>query len=190
MSLPSSGTAKFLTNVNVRAGPTTGSSAVAMYHPGETVRFDRVVNGDGRTWISYIGGSGNRRYCCAIDRNGEKYIDIGDDNHVLPYLQQQSSKRGVRVSGCLFCACCWLASLKSIAEVDNAFEWCVNRGYVRRSDAYCLGPSREPLARKIAEYYGRPFKNGFSIRQGRNHFYVVDSSGKEAYNSAGWGYGH
>ena len=72
--IASSGTAYFLTSVKVRAGPSTSSEHVATYSKGESVKYDKVVKGDGRTWISYIGGSGNRRYCCAIDKDGSQYI--------------------------------------------------------------------------------------------------------------------
>ena len=72
--------ARFLTNVKVRAGPTTSTESVATYHAGETVKYDKTVNNEGRLWIEYIGKSGNRRYCCAVDTNGEKYIDLGNNN--------------------------------------------------------------------------------------------------------------
>ena len=73
--------ARFLTNVKVRAGPSTSSQSVATYNQGETVKYDSTVQNEGRLWISYIGGSGNRRYCCAIDTNGQKYIDLGGNNN-------------------------------------------------------------------------------------------------------------
>ena len=72
--------ARFLTNVKLRAGPSTSSESVATYKSGETVKYDKTVNNEGRLWISYIGNSGNRRYCCAIDTNGEKYIDLGNNS--------------------------------------------------------------------------------------------------------------
>ena len=72
--------ARFLTNVKVRAGPSTSSESVATYKSGETVKYDKTVNNEGRLLISYIGNSGNRRYCCAIDTNGEKYIDLGNNS--------------------------------------------------------------------------------------------------------------
>ena len=71
---------KFLANVKVRTGPSISSESVATYYPGETVKYDKTVNNEGRLWISYIGKSGNRRYCCAIDANGEKYIDLGNNS--------------------------------------------------------------------------------------------------------------
>lgn len=202
MSLPSSGRARFLTNVKVRSGPSTASSQQALYTTGETVNYDSVVSGDGRTWISYIGRSGQRRYCCAIDRDGSRYVEVGSVPPVpvprptpsgidgLPFLQRQSRHPGVRGEGCMFCAACWLGGLNTIGEVDDAFDWCVAMGYVRRSDALCNGLSREPLGRKIAQHYRRSFREGCRIQPGTHHFYVVDGSGREVYNSAGWGVLH
>ena len=64
---------RFNDNVNVRAGPSTDTQRVAQYHPGETVKLDGFhATGDGRTWGTYIGGSGQRRYVCLND-NGESY---------------------------------------------------------------------------------------------------------------------
>ena len=71
--------ATFLTTVKVRAGPSTSTESVAVYKQGETVKYDKTVENEGRLWISYIGGSGNRRYCCARDVNGEVYIDLGNN---------------------------------------------------------------------------------------------------------------
>ena len=70
--------ARFLTRVKVRTGPSTSTESVAVYSAGETVKYDKTVENEGRLWISYIGGSGNRRYCCARDTNGETYIDLGN----------------------------------------------------------------------------------------------------------------
>ena len=70
--------ATFLTTVKVRAGPSTSTESVAVYKQGETVKYDKTVENEGRLWISYVGGSGNRRYCCARDTNGEVYINLGN----------------------------------------------------------------------------------------------------------------
>ena len=73
--------ARFLTTVKVRAGPSTSTQAVATYSAGETVNYDQKVENEGRLWISYIGDSGKRRYCCARDTNGEKYIELENDGN-------------------------------------------------------------------------------------------------------------
>ena len=71
--------ARFLTTVKVRAGPSTSTQAVATYSAGETVNYDKTVENEGRLWISYVGRSGKRRYCCARDTNGETYINLGNN---------------------------------------------------------------------------------------------------------------
>ena len=73
--------ATFLTRVKVRAGPSTLKESVDSYAAGETVYYDRKVENEGRLWISYVGRSGNRRYCCARDTNGEIYIKLGNNGN-------------------------------------------------------------------------------------------------------------
>jgi hypothetical protein len=191
MPFSTSGVGKFVETVRVRSQPSTNSEQVATYYPGETVRYDSIVEGDGRLWISYIGQSGNRRYCCLRDRDGSIYIEVPHDGgsqvEGLQYLQKQSSHEAVRKEGCLFCSICWIANLKTIQEVDRAFEWARSRGKVR-SDSYILMSSLQ-LAREIAQQFGRDHKRGYNIEEGRNHFYVV-LNGREVYNSMGWGAYH
>lgn len=47
---------------NVRSGPSTSSPVVAQYRPNEVIYYDEVWEGNGYRWISYIGGSGKRRW--------------------------------------------------------------------------------------------------------------------------------
>ena len=66
----------FLTTVRVRAGPSISTEKVEKYCEGVIVRYDSTVENEGRLWISHIGRSGNRRFCCARDNTGEWYINI------------------------------------------------------------------------------------------------------------------
>ena len=47
---------------NVRSAPNTRAEIVATYGVGQRIRYDSVYECDGYRWISYIGGSGKRRY--------------------------------------------------------------------------------------------------------------------------------
>lgn len=47
---------------NVRSGPSTSASVVAQYSPGQVIKYDQVWEGNGYRWISYVGGSGQRRW--------------------------------------------------------------------------------------------------------------------------------
>lgn len=61
-TIPSSGTYRFTARSAVRPEARMASAELAHYNPGMTVYYDRVLQSEGRTWISYIAGSGNRRY--------------------------------------------------------------------------------------------------------------------------------
>lgn len=47
---------------NVRSEPNTNAPIVAQYQENKPIHYDQVWEGDGYRWISYIGGSGKRRY--------------------------------------------------------------------------------------------------------------------------------
>ena len=197
----------FLDTVNVRTQPSISSEIVAKYQKGESVIYDNIIENEGRLWITYIGRSGNRRYCCARDITGEILIDNSiihysninsnntinsnnnsNNNNVFPFLQKQSKYAALRMEGCLFCAACFLGGLNNINEVDECFEWAVQNGKVRGKDSY-VNINRLDLAKQIAEKYRRDYKD-YNIVKGNNHFYVVDTNGNEVYNSAGPGWGH
>ncbi|HEM6237676.1 TPA: SH3 domain-containing protein [Streptococcus suis] len=61
-NLPSSGTYTFSSKAIVRNSPSQSASEITYYGAGSSVRYDRVVTSEGRTWISYISYSGARRY--------------------------------------------------------------------------------------------------------------------------------
>ena len=64
--------------LNVRAGAGLGAEIVAVYGAGESINYDGWCDVDGYIWISYIGGSGNRRYV-AVGRseNGRRVTSFG-----------------------------------------------------------------------------------------------------------------
>ena len=61
-NLANSGVYKFTQSTPVRSSLSLNSSEVARYSPGQTVIYDRTMEAEGYRWISYIGGSGHRRY--------------------------------------------------------------------------------------------------------------------------------
>lgn len=60
--LPSKGTYYFTSRKEVRGEPSLSSPELAYYDNGMSVYYDKVLKSEGYQWISYIGGSGNRRY--------------------------------------------------------------------------------------------------------------------------------
>ena len=64
--------------LNVRAGAGLGAEIVAVYGAGETINYDGWCDVDGYIWISYIGGSGNRRYVAVgQSANGRRVTSFG-----------------------------------------------------------------------------------------------------------------
>ena len=62
------------TSLNVRASASSSSESVAKYYNGETIKYDSIVKNSECTWLSYIGGSGNRRYVCGKTASGSCYV--------------------------------------------------------------------------------------------------------------------
>ena len=60
--------------LNVRASASSSSESVAKYYNGETIKYDSIVKNSECTWLSYIGGSGNRRYVCGKTASGTCYV--------------------------------------------------------------------------------------------------------------------
>lgn len=56
---------------NVRSAPNTRAEVVATYGVGQSIKYDQVWEGDGYRWISYIGGSGKRRYVAFRKLSGD-----------------------------------------------------------------------------------------------------------------------
>lgn len=71
-SYSENGTCTVHTTLNIRTAPNTSSDVVGQYHNGESVVYDTVVLTEQYVWISWIGGSGKRRYMAIKDRINNK----------------------------------------------------------------------------------------------------------------------
>ncbi|MBG9366717.1 SH3 domain-containing protein [Streptococcus sp. NLN64] len=60
--LPSAGTYTFGAEALVKNQAQMSAPAVALYEKGMSVNYDKIIQAEGRNWISYISGSGIRRY--------------------------------------------------------------------------------------------------------------------------------
>lgn len=61
-ALAASGKYQFTSRASVKAEPKIASSELAYYEKGQSVSYDKTLEADGYKWISYIAGSGLRRY--------------------------------------------------------------------------------------------------------------------------------
>ena len=196
------GKAQFLLKVKVLSSPSSSSKHISNFDKGETVQYDSVINNEGRTWISFIGG-GTRLYCCAVDNDGEPYVKCISssqpqvENPILrsgetgfPQIPRQGafSQGGIAVSGCLFLSECVKGGCTTQEQCVKAWEWAVSRGKVRERDAYvnCRGGD---LAREIAREFNLSFHEDYDICYNamQSHYYVRQN-GIEIFNSGGLGY--
>ena len=82
------------THLNVRAGPSTNTAIVAYYDPGQIINSgEEIIFNEGRYWLKYTGGSGNKRFVCAYDLNGSKFVEV-PPNVPGPRPEKKDDRRG------------------------------------------------------------------------------------------------
>ena len=132
-------------NVNVRDGPSTSANSVAKYSKGEIINSGNLlIENEGRIWLRYKGSSGNQRYICAINNNGEVYVDVASGIPGPRSLNQGSgsSSGGKTESGWVitfYCACIKCCG-KSDAITASGYK-------LKESDSFkvCAAPKEIPF---------------------------------------------
>ena len=74
-SLPDAGTYTFKERSSIKAEPRVASPELAYYDAGMSVNYDKVVNNDGYTWLSYLSYSGNRFYVAIAPTSVTKPVE-------------------------------------------------------------------------------------------------------------------
>lgn len=62
VNLPNSGSYTFTKQSYIKNEPRMNATTVAYYDAGSSVNYDKIVESEGHSWLSYISGSGVRRY--------------------------------------------------------------------------------------------------------------------------------
>ena len=71
-------------HLRVRAGPSTNTEEVDYYDAGQVIySCDGLIINEGRFWLRYTGNSGNKRYICAINDDGSKYVDYPENLPII-----------------------------------------------------------------------------------------------------------
>ena len=73
--LPDAGTYTFKERSSIKAEPRVASPELAYYDAGMSVNYDKVVNNDGYTWLSYLSYSGNRFYVAIAPTSVTKPVE-------------------------------------------------------------------------------------------------------------------
>ena len=74
-NLPASGSYTFTARTGIKTQPLVANPDVGYYDAGMSVNYDKVVNNDGYTWLSYLSYSGNRFYVAIAPTSVTKPVE-------------------------------------------------------------------------------------------------------------------
>ena len=74
-NLPASGSYTFTARSGIKTQPLVANPDVSYYDAGMSVNYDKVVNNDGYTWLSYLSYSGNRFYVAIASTSVTKPVE-------------------------------------------------------------------------------------------------------------------
>ena len=74
-NLPSSGSYTFTARSGIKIQPLVANPDVSYYDSGMSVNYDKVVNNDGYTWLSYLSYSGHRFYVAIAPTSVTKPVE-------------------------------------------------------------------------------------------------------------------
>ena len=74
-NLPASGSYTFTARTGIKTQPLVANPDVSYYDSGMSVNYDKVVNNDGYTWLSYLSYSGNRFYVAITPTSVTKPVE-------------------------------------------------------------------------------------------------------------------
>ena len=74
-NLPASGSYTFTARTGIKTQPLVANPDVSYYDAGMSVNYDKVVNNDGYTWLSYLSYSGQRFYVAIAPTSVTKPVE-------------------------------------------------------------------------------------------------------------------
>ena len=182
-------------HLRVRAGPSVNTPEVAYYDAGQVINSVLgTIENEGRTWLKYMGGSGNVRYICLRDINGEIYIRYGrppsphkDDFTGIPGIPKQTEfgDNSIKRWGCCFLCTCVKGGLTTASQCVECFNWGRSSGKLQW-DCF-VKCNKEAWAREISQRYGTPYHGDYIFQKNAHHFWLIQG-GREIFNSMGLGY--
>ena len=167
---------------------------VAHYDKGDRINCVLgTVESEGRTWLKYRGGSGNERFICLRDTNGDIYIDYGcppppHSDTGIPGIPKQSTfnDESLRKWGCCFFCTCVKGGLTTASQCLDCYNWGKNSGKLRW-DCW-IKCDKEAWAREISQRYGTPYHGDYIFQKSNRPHFWLTQGGREIFNSMGIGY--
>lgn len=100
-------------------------------------------------------------------------------------MKQSTFQQPIRREGCLFLAYCFMANLRTDAQVNKAFNYACNRGWLTTTSCYC-NTGMDTFINGLCSYFGTTRMSGVTRKHVNNnsHWIVVSSStGATVYDS-------
>ena len=192
--------------LNVRTGPSTSATKVAHYDAQQMINSgDLLIENENRIWLRYTGGSGNKRFVCAINNDGSKYVEVA--GHIpgprsIPIKEEKKihGETGIegipkqryfpdhRIQnwGCCFLCTCVKGGLTTKDQCMDCFNWGITSGKLNSSNCY-VNCNKENWAREISSRYGTPYHGDYCFQKNSHHFWLTQN-GREIFNSSGIGW--
>jgi len=198
-----------VSNLNVRAEPSINSEVLDHYDKNQMINSgESLIENEGRIWLKYTGGSGKKRYVCAYDKDGTKFVDVpsnipgprpgkasksnnssltnsGTGISGIPKQSQFDDDR-IKKWGCCFLCTCVKGGLTTKEECMKCFNWGLNSGKLRSSDCF-VNCNKEDWAKEISETYGTTYHSDYTFNKNSHHFWLTQNN-VEIFNSAGLGW--
>ena len=185
-------------HLRVRTGPSVNTPEVAYYDAGQRINCVLgTVENEGRTWLKYRGGSGNERFICLRDINGDIFINYGQppppppprpSETGIPGIPKQTTfaNESLRKWGCCFFCTCVKGGLTTASQCLDCFNWGKNSGKLRW-DCW-INCDKEAWAREISQRYGTPYHGDYIFQKSKRPHFWLTQGGREIFNSMGIGW--
>ena len=185
-------------NLCIRKGPSTNAEKIPnkYYNAGEIINSgEALIKNDDRTWLKYTSSTGEKRYICAIDKDGTKFIEVpiniqstsnGETGVKDIPRQKHFPDERIQKEGCCFLCTCVKGGLITYEQCVDCFNWGMNSGKLRKKDCFVLC-EKEDWAKEISEKYKTTYHGDYLFQNNGKHFWLT-KNGVEIFNSGGIGW--
>ncbi|KAH0794685.1 enterotoxin [Histomonas meleagridis] len=100
-------------------------------------------------------------------------------------MKQSTFQQPIKREGCLFLAYCFMANLRTDDQVQKAFKFACNKGWLTTTSCYC-NTGMDTFINGLCSYFGTKRMSGVTRKHVNNnsHWIVVSTStGKTVYDS-------
>ena len=117
---------------------------------------------------------------------GQEFVNSGTGVKGISFQYDKSVYGTLMAEGCYFMASWVIGGLGTDAQIKSAYNFALSKGFINRR-AWVTGCSGDYLAKQVSMKYGTQYHNGWTLKKGCNHWWVLNERGQEVFNAAGLG---